>query len=120
MLVLYIRNLDEESLAFRVLNEQKEEQWPGLAKETENICKELNIENVHETKHKTKKYRKIVVEACHKANEQLLKKLAEGKNKCERMKGEEYGKKEYVKNNPIYHVRQIYRSKYGRRSFDLW
>ena len=101
MLVLYIRNLDEKSLSLSVLKEQKSEQWPGLAQETENICKELSIENVHTTKHKTKKYRKIIVEACHKANEKLIKSQAEGKNKCERMNGEEYGKKEYIKNKNI-------------------
>ena len=33
------------------------------------------------------------------------------------MNGEEYGKKEYIKNKNIHHVRQMFRTKYGMHSF---
>ena len=43
MLILHIRSLGEETLAQKVYNEQKKEGWPGLAKETKEICEELGI-----------------------------------------------------------------------------
>merc|ERR1712016_22186 len=38
MLVLHIRSLDDNTLAKKIYNQQVEEGWPGLAKETKEIC----------------------------------------------------------------------------------
>ena len=42
-MVLYIRNLDEETFASKVYKEQKLKKWPGLAAETLKICDILHI-----------------------------------------------------------------------------
>ena len=50
MFVMHIRHLDEDSIGSQIYEEQKKENWPGLVKETINICKELNIEDCHTTR----------------------------------------------------------------------
>ena len=117
MLVLYIRNLNSESLALQILEEQESEHWPGLAQETAKICKELDIENVLTTNLSIKNYRKIVLQACHKANEKIIRKKADGKTKCNKIIGEEYGKKDYVKGKSIHQARSIFRTKFGMHAF---
>ena len=93
MLVLHIRRLGEETLANRVYREQLANQWPGLAKETESICQELGIESVHDTELSVKQYRQVVTDRCHSVNEKRLRGLAVGRNKCDRIMSEPYGKK---------------------------
>ena len=68
MLVSYIRNLEENSFARRIYEEQIKHNWPGLAKEARIICEELNIEDVNITKEGKMIYRKIVLSACHQKN----------------------------------------------------
>ena len=68
LLVLHFRYLDEESLAHRVYLEQLAMGWPGLASEVEQICEQLNIENVNTTKQSKYNYKKLLSEACHKKN----------------------------------------------------
>ena len=49
MLVLYIRNLEEHTLARRIYEEPKKYDWPGSAKETKLICQDLGMEDVNIT-----------------------------------------------------------------------
>ena len=51
MLMLHLRGLGEETLARQAYEEQKNNKWPGLVKETEDICDKLGVENVHSTWH---------------------------------------------------------------------
>ena len=104
MFVLHIRQLDEDSIASQIYEEQKRENWPGLVKETKHICKELNIEDCNTTKMGKLEYKKVSIEACHYLNEKWLRRKAKGK--CERIIHEVYEKKEYLKNKNIYKVRQ--------------
>ena len=91
MLVMHIRSLEENTLANQIYEEQKKMHWPGLATETFNICLELNIEDCNSTMVTKSEYRKIVIQACHRKNEEKLRALARGK--CDRINHEEYGKK---------------------------
>ena len=117
MLVMYIRNLEGGSLAKLIYKEQKSKNWPGLVEETKNICEKLKIENVHETKLCTKEYRKIVIEACHLENEKMIREKAKGKQKCNRIIEEEYGRKDYISNKQINQVRKFFRTKYRMHAF---
>ena len=45
MMLFYFRNLDETSLDSQIYEEQKRNQWPGLATGTKLICQDLGIEN---------------------------------------------------------------------------
>ena len=57
MLVIFLRILDETSLARRIYEEQKEKGWLGLARETKYICISLKIEDCNITKISTNKYK---------------------------------------------------------------
>ena len=49
MMVIHIRSLDEETLAYKVYKEQQEKSWPGLAMETKQICEELGVADCNTT-----------------------------------------------------------------------
>ena len=117
MLALHIKRLDDGSLAGKVYREQKLRKWPGLALEVDDICDKLAVENVNPTKLSAKAYRREVVEACHKINEDRLRKQAEGKTKCDRIDADTYGKKSYISDNRIFNVRQMYKTRYGMLPF---
>ena len=117
MLVLHVRRLEEGSLAKRVYDEQVSNQWPGLAQEVELICNELEIESVNKTRMSKSSYRRKLVAACHKKNEEKIKSESEGKVKCERILAEVYGRKSYINDEQINHVRETYKARFGLLSF---
>ena len=117
MLMLHIRRLGDETLACKVYKEQKLKEWPGLVKETDMICSELSVQSVHSTKLSAKVYRCEVLKACHKVNEQRLRKLAEGKTKCAKIEAESYGKKNYISDSKIQHMRETYKARFGMMPF---
>ena len=45
MLILHIRSLGPDSLANKIYVEQRTHNWPGLAKETKQICEDLELED---------------------------------------------------------------------------
>ena len=56
--MLRIRKLKETTLAKKVYMEQKSLDWPGLVKETRDICSKLEIEDVNETEKDDKDLRR--------------------------------------------------------------
>ena len=72
MMVIHLRSFDETTLARRTYEEQKQQSWPGLARETAAICKKLNIEDCNITQLSKAKYRQYVTVACHELNEKQL------------------------------------------------
>ena len=95
MLILHVRRLSDTSLAKQIYEEQRKNNWPGLAEETEKICGWLDIESVHATLLNVQDYREVVTEACHRVNEQRLREISAGKEKTVRIENEVYEKKEY-------------------------
>ena len=115
LLVLAIRNLDENTIANKIYKEQKSNKWPGLATETKQICQELGIQDCNETFLSKQDYKKIVMEACHQKNKEKL--LLSAKGKCERLQWEDYEKKEYISKKTIQSVRVQFRSRFGLQRF---
>ena len=116
MMVLHIRSLDEETLAYRIYKEQQEKSWPGLAMETKQICEDLGVTDCNSTTLSKHKYRKIVTDACHERNRQMLLSAAT-EVKCARMKTEEYGKKDYIEKKTIGDARNWFKSRFGLQAF---
>ena len=79
MFVLFIRSLDEDSLSRKMYEEQKEKSWPGLAKETKDICERLKVEDVNESIKQT-----------------------ENKEKCNTIMKDDYGRQKYINDKTIY------------------
>jgi hypothetical protein len=115
LLVLHFRSMDQNSLANLIYEEQKRNQWPGLAAETSIICRSLNIEDCNTTFQDRSKYLEFIKVACNLENERRLRLLAVGK--CQRIVGEDYGKKEYISRKNIFSVRQQYRTRFGLENF---
>ena len=115
MMIMHIRSLDEKALARMIYEEQKHQNWPGLASETAIICQELQVEDCNTTNMAKPAYRQKVIQACHIMNEKLL--TAQAKGKCERISYEKYGKKDYIQLKNMYNVRKQYRSRFGLEAF---
>jgi hypothetical protein len=49
LLVLFIRNLQDHTLAKQIYNEQRLKKWPGLVTETTQICNDIGIEDCNYT-----------------------------------------------------------------------
>jgi hypothetical protein len=116
MMVLHIRSLDKDTLAYRVYREQYEKEWPGLARETKLICEELGIEDCNTTCISKSKYKILLTEACHEKNKQLLISTATDV-KCSRIQKEEYGAAVYFKNTTIEDTRRWFKSRFGLQAF---
>ena len=114
-LVLHIRNLPDDSLAKKVYTEQKQKNWPGLATETAGICRDMKIPDCNDTNQVKSVYKKEVFEACHRENERHLR--AQAKGKCERLKEEAYGRKQYISQKNISSVRNQFRTRFGLQFF---
>ena len=116
MMVIHIRDLEKDSLASRVYEEQKNNQWPGLAQETKVICEQLGVEDCNVTSLSKGVYRKLVTAACHRNNEAIIRNEASEK-KCTRIKEEEYGKKDYISSQTIPETRKWFRTRYSLQLF---
>ena len=55
--------------------------------------------------------------ACQRKDEERLRKMGEGKTKCDRMCSEDYGKKLYISQKIPHVVRQIFRTRFGLQPF---
>ena len=117
MLILHVRSLDEDALARRTYEEQRANNWPGLAQEAELICQELGVESANTTWLDPKTYRKVVTEARHRLNEKRIKNQPENRPKCDRISKEKYGKKSYLKETSIAKTRLLYKSRFGMMNF---
>ena len=116
MLVIHIRSLDENTLARRTYDEQKNKKWPGLVQETQIICQELNIEDCNETQLSKNNFRSLLLKACHSKNEANILEGATGV-KCDRIKTEKYGRKSYIADQTISQCRNWFRTRFGLQEF---
>ena len=115
LLVLHILSLDEETLARKVYKEQQQHSWPGLAKEAEEICKYLEIEDVNKTSLSKKEFKKLAKDACEKKDEDELRHSASSKS--EGIMKDKYGKKEYFSKHNIHKSRQYFRTRVNMHKF---
>jgi hypothetical protein len=115
MMALHLRDLEEQSLAKRIYEEQVSLDHPGLAKETVLICDELGIENTNITRLSKKDYRSLVSAACEGKDEERLRDKATGKST--RINNESYGKKDYFEKKLMHDVRQTYRTRFRLQPF---
>ena len=73
MLILHIRSLEGTALTNKIYNEQRK----GLAKETKEICEELNITDVNTTYLTKNEYKSLVDGAIKRKNEERSRRQAE-------------------------------------------
>ena len=116
MMVFHIRSLDKDTLANTIYEEQKSNEWPGLYKETKQICEDLQIEDCNVTRLSKQRYKEVVLAACHKKNEETLRSKANEGN-CSRISGDKYGMRDYLKTQNISETREWFKSRFGLQPF---
>ena len=109
--------MDENTLAHRVYKEQKEQGWPGLARETKEICEELNILDCNTTHLSKIEYKELVNAALKMKDEEYLRNDGGEKRKCAKIMKEGYGKKSYIAKNKVAEVRNIFKARVGMTEF---
>ena len=90
---------------------------PGLASETSANCQNLDIEDVNITTLDKSRYKAILKKAAHKENEKRLRALASGKEKCNKILNEEYGRKYYFFEKNIHEARLFYKTRVSMLPF---
>jgi hypothetical protein len=93
MMILHLRDLEDETLARTIYKEHISLNHPGLAQEAKGICRDLKIEDSSTTRLSKKYYIILVSAACHSKDEERLRGKATGK--CIRILNENYCNKEY-------------------------
>ena len=98
---LHLKELDENALASQIYHEQVEKGWPGLAKETKEICEELRIEDVNTTTMNKSEFKRLLKGAIETKNEEILKQKAQNKLKYYNTMKDKYGRKDYMNEKKI-------------------
>ena len=115
LLVLHIRSLEDTSLAKMMYEEQVSNNWPGLAKETVELCKKLEIEDVNTTSKTKSAYAKELGRTCLAMEDAMMKTECVNMQKMNKISAEDWGLKEYVKSGSLWSVRKTWEA----RSFML-
>ena len=105
MLVHHLRSLSQEALASEMYEEQVRNNWPGLAREAEDICDQLGIEDVNETRLSKSQYSQVVDAAILYKEDKNMKSETSKSTKIRVICNERWGMKDYVKEGTLYSVR---------------
>ena len=99
----------DDVLAKQVLSEQVRLGLPGLAKECEEMCDELGIDNIIKNNVPFGKWKKVVKNACKQLMEEEFQRDTNRLSKLDAMIGESFGIKDYMKNKCIEDARYMFR-----------
>ena len=103
-LALFIKQSGKSSLAGRIYREQLDQGWPGLAREVEEICSTIKIQNVNDVDVP----KSVIVDAINKHHAEEARELM-GK-KLKEMKSEDIGRtRDYMKTKCIADCRLKFR-----------
>ena len=72
-LVFHIRNMEDETLAKQIYNQQLTYGWPGLIREGVKLCEEPGSPDVTKVKASDKEFKWMVKEACRLRDQEELK-----------------------------------------------
>ena len=96
-------------LARQVYNQQVENDWPGLAKETKGICKRLNISNINRIPFDKYELKETIKKMTKREDEQEMRAEMEGKTKTKNLVTESFSLKNYFKEKSLATVREMFR-----------
>ena len=107
----FLNNLDGESLANQIYKLQKENGWPGLAKEAFDMAQEVDIMNPNDENMTYKEYKKELKMKIKDFNKRLVDKESEKLSKLDEMKQEPFGLKKYLKDLSFSEARTLFKYK---------
>ena len=111
LLIHHIKRLEDTALAKMMYKEQVRNNWPGLAKEAEDLCVKLNIENVNTTSKSKTVYIKELKVACKSMEDYMMKNETKEMEKMRVIRQEDWGVKDYVKNGSLWSVRKTWEAR---------
>ena len=104
-----LKMMDTETLAHQVYSEQVKYGFPGLAREAESMCQELDLPNIVRVNVDKQEWKGLVKRmAVKKHSEQLDKELEEGYSKLKDIRHEGFGCKEYLETKVIEKARMAF------------
>ena len=110
LLVFHMARLEKGDLARKMLAEQQQHSWPGLAQEVASLCRWLGLEDAATTDMDRRVYKKEVAKACKWMDESNMKRDME-RMKEKKMKIMIKGNcdlKDYVQNGNLYSARKAW------------
>ena len=113
MLAFHLSRLPKKSLANQVYNEQLANKWPGLVSETKVICRDLEMNEPHETEMTKKQYKAELILACRGKDEKDLKSAMGKLSKCGQIKGDAFRLQDYLRKNNLHFSREAFKIKTG-------
>ena len=108
MLVHHLRTLDSEALASEMYSEQVKNNWPGLAREAEEICEHLGIQSVNKTLLNKKQFSQLIDTVLVQKENQILQEDSVNMEKMKIIRSEKWGLKDYVVAGNLYSVRSTW------------
>ena len=97
-----------------MFEEQVSINWPGLAKETVELCKKLEIEDVHTISKTKSAYAKELRRTCLAMEDSMMKTESSNMLKMSKISAEDWGLKEYMKSGSskvthinVLHIKKI-------------
>ena len=109
MMILHVRHMPNDCLAKKIYDEQLEYDWPGLVKESRDICRKLEIEDVNETPMMKKGYKKAIKEAARIFDDKELKKKMSDKKKLSNIIDDDCRLKNYFSDKSLHFVRDLFK-----------
>ena len=100
-----IKHQDSESLAKQVYLEQVAHNWPGLARECQEICEQLKLPNILEENISIPMWKTLVKKACKSEFEKQIKIEMKDKTKTKDIVNESFEFKKYLKNKNVHEAR---------------
>ena len=97
-----IKLLNEESLAKQIWEEQVKNEWPGLSKESVEICRVLELPNIVKEDKKKIEWKKSVKEKCKDDITNILINEMKTKSKVKDKIEEKFERKDFLDKNNIY------------------
>jgi hypothetical protein len=111
MLVHHLKGLEDDTLAKMIYEEQRRNNWPGLAAEVSEICADLSIEDTNITTRSKTSYKNLVEKACQKKDEEDMRLGMVGMTKMEGLVNSDCKMKEYMRIKSLHDVRDIFRAR---------
>ena len=109
MFVNTLKNMSDRTLAKQILNEQVKRGWPGLARETRELCQALGLPDIIKERISKPKWENMVKKAVLESHEEELMAEVQSKRKLEGIIDEDMKRKDYFKQKSLEGTRMLFR-----------
>ena len=109
MFVNTLKNMPDKTLAKQILNEQVKRGWPGLARETRELCQALGLPDIIKERISKPKWENMVKKAVLESHEEELTAEVQSKRKLEGIVDEDMKRKDYFKQKSLEDTRMLFR-----------